>query len=106
MIDEELADQVWDAWNAGLIPKELAAWAWWSIVMVWMSSDGVAVGHSVPHWISQPPIHEWYVALDLNFRELGVRAPWWNKLATVLDQIHLPLPGARLRDGRWSVGLY
>ena len=85
------------AFAPGRLPNLGSAWPPWL---------GVAVGHSVPHWISQPPIHEWYVALDLNFRELGVRAQWWNKLATVLDQIHLPLPGARLRDGRWSVGLY
>ena len=27
LVDEELADQVWEAWNAGLIPDEVAAWA-------------------------------------------------------------------------------
>ncbi len=26
--DEELADQVWEAWDAGLIPDEVAAVAW------------------------------------------------------------------------------
>ncbi len=28
LVDEELADQVWEAWDAGLIPDELAALAW------------------------------------------------------------------------------
>ncbi len=28
LVDEELADQVWDAWDAGWIPDELAALAW------------------------------------------------------------------------------
>ncbi len=27
LVDEELADQVWEVWNAELIPDELAAWA-------------------------------------------------------------------------------
>ena len=26
--DEELADQVWELWNAGVITDDLAAWAW------------------------------------------------------------------------------
>jgi len=29
LVDEELADQVWEAWNAGLIPDETAKMAWW-----------------------------------------------------------------------------
>ncbi len=28
LVDEELADQVWEPWDAGLIPDEVAAWAW------------------------------------------------------------------------------
>ena len=28
LIDEELADLVWEAWDAGLISEELAAIAW------------------------------------------------------------------------------
>ena len=27
--DEELADQVWELWDAGLISDELTAIAWW-----------------------------------------------------------------------------
>ncbi len=28
LTDSRLADLVWEAWEAGLIPDELAAWAW------------------------------------------------------------------------------
>ena len=31
LVDEELADQVGELWDAGLISDDLAAWAWWSI---------------------------------------------------------------------------
>ncbi len=31
LVDEDLADTVWEAWNAGLLPDDEAAWAWWSI---------------------------------------------------------------------------
>ena len=27
LIDEVLADQVWELWHVGMIPDELAAWA-------------------------------------------------------------------------------
>jgi len=33
LANEELADQVWELWNAGLIPDELAAIAWINIGM-------------------------------------------------------------------------
>ena len=29
LVDEELADEVWELWDRGLISDELAAWAWW-----------------------------------------------------------------------------
>ena len=29
LVDEELADQVWEAWDVGLIPDELAELGWW-----------------------------------------------------------------------------
>ena len=29
LIDEDLADLVWEAWDAGLIPDDLAETAWW-----------------------------------------------------------------------------
>ena len=28
LVDEDLADQVWELWDAGLIPDDVAAWAW------------------------------------------------------------------------------
>jgi hypothetical protein len=28
LVDEALADQVWELWNAGLISDGLATWAW------------------------------------------------------------------------------
>jgi hypothetical protein len=31
LVDEDLADQEWELWNARLIPDDVAAWAWWSI---------------------------------------------------------------------------
>ena len=31
LVDEELADQVWELWNAGVITDDLAA-AWWCIL--------------------------------------------------------------------------
>ena len=31
LADEELADLVWETWDAGLIPDELAAMAWWQL---------------------------------------------------------------------------
>ncbi len=31
LIDEELADQVWEAWDKGEISDFWAAWAWWWI---------------------------------------------------------------------------
>jgi hypothetical protein len=31
LVDEELADMVWKAWNAGLISDEMAAIAWWQV---------------------------------------------------------------------------
>ena len=32
LVDEELADLVWEAWDVGEIDDELAAIAWWSIL--------------------------------------------------------------------------
>ena len=72
----------------------------------WPRWLGFAVGHSVPYWASQPPVHEWYASLDLNFRRLPIHAGWWRPTAWVLDQIHFPLPGLRLREGTWTLGLF
>ena len=38
LVDQELADQVWELWNVGLIPDELAEIAWLLLVrhsVVW-----------------------------------------------------------------------
>ncbi len=32
LVDEELADQVWEAWDKGEISDPVAAWMWWAIV--------------------------------------------------------------------------
>ena len=32
LVDEDLADMVWEACDVGLIPDDLAALAWWSIL--------------------------------------------------------------------------
>ena len=32
LVDEELADQVWEAWDAGEIDDDVATCAWWLIV--------------------------------------------------------------------------
>jgi len=31
LVDENLADQVWELWDAGVITDDSAAWAWWLI---------------------------------------------------------------------------
>ena len=74
--------------------------AWWPR---WL---GIAVGHGTPAWVTAPATHEWYAALDLEWRGLPIRAAWWPKLAAVLDQVHIPLPGVRLRSGAMSVGFF
>ena len=28
LVDKDLADQVWELWDAGSIPDHIAAWAW------------------------------------------------------------------------------
>ena len=83
--------------NPGRAPGGAGPWPDWL---------GVAVGHSVPHWATLPPVHEWYVTLDLNLRGLPIRASWWHTVASVLDQIHFPLPGLRLVHGEIEVGLW
>ena len=34
LVDEELADMVWELSEAGLIPDEMAAIAWWLVAAV------------------------------------------------------------------------
>ena len=33
LVDKELADQVWEAWDVGVIDDYMAAWVWWSIAL-------------------------------------------------------------------------
>ncbi len=43
LVDEELADQVWELWDGGVITDDSAAWAWGIIVVYQMpisSADG------------------------------------------------------------------
>ncbi len=72
----------------------------------WRSPMGVAVGHSIQSWILERPMHEWYLTLDTQFRGIPIGGGTWQKLATVLDQIHFPLPGLRLRGGNVSFGFF
>ncbi|MCH6547831.1 MAG: hypothetical protein IH798_05230 [Gemmatimonadetes bacterium] len=72
----------------------------------WRSPIGIAVGHSIQSWILERPMHEWYLTLDAQFRGIPIRGETWQKIATVLDQIHFPLPGIRLRDGDVSFGFF
>lgn len=72
----------------------------------WPDWLGIALGHGVPAWISQPPRHQWYLALDLRFGGLPISADWWKTAAAVLDRIHFPLPGFRLERGGVQVGLF
>lgn len=72
----------------------------------WPDWLGIALGHSVQHWITAVPVHEWFVTLDLNLRGLPIQAPWWHRVASVLDQIHVPLPGVRFRAGGARVGAW
>ena len=40
LVDEDLADQVWEAWDAGEI-NDLSAWAAWLIVVVSCNSSNL-----------------------------------------------------------------
>ena len=40
LLDEELADRVWEAWDVGFIPDDLAAIAWWLVLAVWPGKGG------------------------------------------------------------------
>ena len=35
LVDRELADQVWEAWDAGQIDDWLAVWAWIAVVRIY-----------------------------------------------------------------------
>ena len=72
----------------------------------WPDWLGLAVGHSVPHWISEPPVHEWYVTLDFDFQGLPIETGGWRKFASLLDQWHFPMPGVRVRGGEVAFGVF
>ena len=72
----------------------------------WPAWLGLAIGHGVPSWITLPPTNDWYVTLDLDLRGLPIRAAWWHKVASVLDQGHVPMPGLRIRKGAVEAGLF
>lgn len=84
-----------------LVPGRLASGAG-----LWPDWLGIAVGHGVPRWISGPPVHDWYVTLDLDLQGLPIPAGWWRGVARVLDQIHFPAPGIRVREGEVVMGLF
>lgn len=67
---------------------------------------GVAVGHSVDHWISAPPHSEWFVTLDVLPSGFGLQSSTLRKLASFADQIHFPLPGLKISHGSVSFGFY
>jgi dolichol-phosphate mannosyltransferase len=98
LLDDYTGQRYWVSLN----PARAGAGAGW-----WPRWLGVAVGHSTTPWVTEPPAqHVWYLALDLEFRGLPVRAPWWPALAAVLDQVHVPAPGLRLERGQVSVGFF
>ena len=39
LVDEELADQIWEAWDKGEINDQLAWLAWWLITLYAKQSD-------------------------------------------------------------------
>jgi hypothetical protein len=83
--------------NPGRTPSGAGGWPSWL---------GVAVGHSSTSWTITPPEHVWYLTLDLDLRGLPIRGKSWRVIATVLDQIHLPMPGVRRRYGEWALGMF
>jgi hypothetical protein len=81
----------------GAIPGGAGPWPDWL---------GVAVGHGVPHWVTLPPTHDWYVTLDFRLAGLPIRGRAWRIVAAVLDQVHVPMPGVRVRGGTVGGGVY
>lgn len=77
--------------------------AWPDLPVPWL---GLALGHSTTTWASVPPQSEWYVTLDVELRRLPIHARWWRTVATVLDQVKVPLPGLRVTGGNVRPGLY
>lgn len=72
----------------------------------WPDWLGVGIGHSTPSWALQPPSHQWFVTLDVDLRGLPVHTSWWPRVASVLDQVHVPAPGVRIARGRVEAGFF
>lgn len=81
----------------GALPRGGGPWPDWL---------GVAVGHGVPTWVTSPPTHDWYVTLDLRFAGLPIPGNTWRRLAAILDQWHVPLPGVRFGRGETRLGIF
>ena len=45
LVDEGLADQVWDTWDAGQIGDFDAAWAWFALIRNHVSKLGIGGSH-------------------------------------------------------------
>lgn len=96
-----LSDYAGQRYYVSVNPARGGGPGWWP---PWL---GLAVGHGTPAWVTAfPARHEWYVALDLELRGLPVRAAWWRPVAAVLDQVHFPAPGVRIRSGSVALGLF
>ena len=83
--------------SPGLLPGGSGPWPRWL---------GAGVGHGTPGWVTAPAIDDWYLTLDLNVRGLPITGRTWRAIAALIDQIHIPLPGVRLRGGSVTAGLY
>ena len=66
LVDEELADQVWESWNARQITGELAAWAWCILALSEIEARSspetrAETNVNTAHWTSETPIDPgWY----------------------------------------------
>lgn len=72
----------------------------------WPDWLGVAVGHGVQAWATEPPEHRWFVTLDVDFARLPVQTRWWPAVSALLDQVHFPAPGVRISQGRVEAGFF
>jgi hypothetical protein len=72
----------------------------------WPGWLGLAVAHGIQAWLSEPPRRQWYLTLDARLGGLPIRPHWWRSVASVLDQIHFPLPGIRVDREGVRVGFY
>ncbi|HKI94663.1 MAG TPA: hypothetical protein VJ992_05175 [Gemmatimonadales bacterium] len=83
--------------DPGRLPHGAGPWPDWL---------GIAIGHGTDHWATIPPDHVWYATLDLNLRGIPIHTRWWHTIATLVDQVKIPLPGLKLVDGTVHAGVY